>query len=109
MCHCRSTPDMDYNLDCPACGNLTWPKVGEFILANGALGVSHHLQEIVELKADRDLAVEYLKAAVAAFDNQDERVGGLLALRALTEAYGDIGGLAAEAGTSPESLDRIRM
>lgn len=28
---------MDYNPDCPAWGNLTWPKVGEFNLANGAL------------------------------------------------------------------------
>lgn len=27
---------MDYNPDCPAWGNLTWPKVGEFNLANGA-------------------------------------------------------------------------
>ncbi len=27
---------MDYNPDCPAWGNLTWPKVGEFDLANGA-------------------------------------------------------------------------
>lgn len=26
---------MDYNPDCPAWGNLTWPKVGEFDLANG--------------------------------------------------------------------------
>ncbi len=26
---------MDYNPDCPAWGNLTWPKVGEFNLANG--------------------------------------------------------------------------
>ena len=28
---------MDYNPDCPAWGNLTWPKVGEFNLANGAV------------------------------------------------------------------------
>ena len=28
---------MDYNPDCPAWGNLTWPKVGEFDLANGDL------------------------------------------------------------------------
>lgn len=26
---------MDYNPVCPAWGNLTWPKVGEFNLANG--------------------------------------------------------------------------
>lgn len=26
---------MDYNPDCPAWGILTWPKVGEFNLANG--------------------------------------------------------------------------
>jgi len=35
MCHCGSAPDMDYNLDCPAWGNLSWPKVGEFNVANG--------------------------------------------------------------------------
>lgn len=28
---------MDYNPDCPAWGSLTWPKVGEFNLANGAV------------------------------------------------------------------------
>lgn len=27
---------MDYNPVCTAWGNLTWPKVGEFNLANGA-------------------------------------------------------------------------
>lgn len=32
---------MDYNPDCPAWGNLTWPKVGEFDLANGVVKQSH--------------------------------------------------------------------
>ena len=27
--------NMGYNSDCPAWGSLTWPKVGEFNLANG--------------------------------------------------------------------------
>ena len=33
---------MDYNPDCPAWGNLTWPKVGEFNLANGVTQPDNH-------------------------------------------------------------------
>lgn len=29
--------DLAYNRRCPAWGNLTWPKVGEFNLANGVI------------------------------------------------------------------------
>ncbi|WP_395402365.1 hypothetical protein ACHMW6_29545 [Pseudoduganella sp. UC29_106] len=37
---------MNYNPDCPAWGNLTWPKVEEFNLANGELvDVSHLLRQ----------------------------------------------------------------
>ena len=67
---------------------------------------SHHDSEIAELRADRDLAVEYLKAAMEALDNPDDRAGGLLALRTVAEAYGGLGAVAAEAGISRESLYR---
>jgi hypothetical protein len=49
--------------------------------------VSHHDAEVAELRADRDLAVEYLKAAMESLDNPDDRAAGLLALRTVAEAY----------------------
>lgn len=68
--------------------------------------VSHLELEIVELRADRELAVEYLKAATESLDNPDDRAAGLLALRTVAEAYGGLGAVAAEAGISRESLYR---
>ena len=68
--------------------------------------VSHHEREVTELRADRNLAVEYLKAAMESLDNPDDRAGGLLALRTVAEAYGGLGAVAAEAGISRESLYR---
>lgn len=68
--------------------------------------VSHHEREVAELRADRELAVEYLKAAMEALDDPDERAGGLLALRTVAEAYGGLGAVAAEAGISREALYR---
>lgn len=68
--------------------------------------VSHHEREIVELSADRELAVEYLKAAMESLDDPDDRASGLLALRTVAEAYGGLGAVAAEAGISRESLYR---
>jgi hypothetical protein len=53
--------------------------------------VSHHDWEVAELRADRALAVEYLRAAVSALDDPDDRGGGLLALRTVAEAYGGWG------------------
>jgi len=35
--------------------------------------ISHHEREIAELRADRDLASEYLKAAIEALDHPDSR------------------------------------
>lgn len=58
------------------------------------------------LRADRELAVEYLKAAMESLDNPDDRAAGLLALRTVAEAYGGLGAVAAEAGISRESLYR---
>ncbi len=68
--------------------------------------VSHHLAEVAELRADRQLAVEYLKAAMESLDNPDDRAAGLLALRTVAEAYGGLGAVAAGAGISRESLYR---
>lgn len=68
--------------------------------------VSHHDLEVAELRADRELAVEYLKAAMESLDNPDDRAAGLLALRTVAEAYGGLGAVAAAAGISRESLYR---
>ena len=68
--------------------------------------VSHHESELAELRADRELAVEYLKVAMESLDNPDDRAAGLLALRTVAEAYGGLGVVAAEAGISRESLYR---
>lgn len=67
---------------------------------------SHHEAEIAELKNDRELAIEYLKAAMESLDNPDDRAAGLLALRTVAEAHGGLGAVAAEAGISRESLYR---
>ena len=64
--------------------------------------VSHHAQELAELRADRELAVAYLKEAMESLDNPDDRAAG----RTLAEAYGGLGAVAAEAGISRESLYR---
>jgi probable addiction module antidote protein len=68
--------------------------------------VSHHEKEVAELRKDRELAVEYLRAAMESLDNPEERAGGLLALRTVAEAYGGLGAVAEDAGISRESLYR---
>lgn len=68
--------------------------------------VSHHEREVEELRADRAFALEYLKAALESLDNPEERGAGLLMLRAVAEAYGGLGAVAAQAGISRESLYR---
>ena len=67
---------------------------------------SYHDWEVEELRKDREFAVEYLKAAMEALDSPEERAGGLIALRAVAEAYGGLGAVAASAGISRESLYR---
>jgi probable addiction module antidote protein len=67
---------------------------------------SHHEREVAELRADRKLALEYLKAAMEALDDPDDRAAGLLALRTVAESYGGLGAVAAEAGISREALYR---
>lgn len=68
--------------------------------------VSHHEREIEELRADPELALEYLKAAMQELDDPDNRAAGLLALRTIAEAYGGLGNIAAQAGISREALYR---
>lgn len=68
--------------------------------------ISHHEREIAELRADRDLASEYLKAVIEALDHPDSRPAGLLALRTVAEAYGGLNTVAAEGGMTRESLSR---
>ncbi|MBB3117198.1 addiction module antidote protein [Pseudoduganella violacea] len=72
----------------------------------GSSAVSHTEREIEELRADRELATEYLKAAMESLDDPNERAAGLLALRTVAEAYGGLGAVAAEAGISREALYR---
>lgn len=66
--------------------------------------VSHHEAEVAELRADHELAVEYLKAAMEALNDPDDRAAGLLALRTVAVAYGGLAVVAAEAGISREVL-----
>jgi len=68
--------------------------------------VSHHAAEIEELRADRELAVEYLKAAMQSLDDPDNRAEGLIALRTIAEAYGGLASVARGAGISREALYR---
>ena len=68
--------------------------------------VSHHDEEVAELRADRELTVEYMKVAMASLDDPEDRAAGLLALRTIAEAYGGLGAVAAEAGISREALYR---
>ena len=68
--------------------------------------ISHHDREVAELRADRELAVEYLKAAMADLDSDEDRGACLLALRTVAEAYGGLAVVASQAGVSRETLYR---
>jgi probable addiction module antidote protein len=67
---------------------------------------SYHEWEVEELRRDREFAIAYLQVAMESLENPEERGGGLLALRAVAEAYGGLGAVAAQAGISRESLYR---
>ena len=47
--------------------------------------VSHHEREVEELRADPELAIEYLKAAMESLDDPDDRAAGLIALHISTD------------------------
>lgn len=68
--------------------------------------VSHEAREVEELRGNRKLAVEYLKAAMESLDDPDNRAAGLLALRTIVEAFGGMAVIAADAGISREALYR---
>jgi len=65
---------------------------------------SHHLSEVLELRADRELAREYFKAALAALSGSETESAGVLALRTLIEAFGDLYELADEAEIPSEQV-----
>jgi probable addiction module antidote protein len=69
-------------------------------------GVSHHERESEELREDREYAVAVLQLAMESLENPEERGGALLSMRAVAEAYGGLGAVAAQAGISRESLYR---
>ncbi len=69
-------------------------------------GIPFHEWEIKQLRSNPDLGVEYLKVALESLNEPDGRGGSLLMLRALAEAYGGLGAVAAKAGISRESLYR---
>lgn len=82
-------------------------RIGETAeMKNHKNSASHHDWELGLLKSDRELAVEYLKMAMESLDNPKERGGALLSIRAVAEAYGGLGAVAAQAGISRESLYR---
>lgn len=68
--------------------------------------VSHHEREVAELRNDRELTIDYLKAVMESLDDPEDRATGLLVLRTVAEAYGGLGAVAAQAGISRESLCR---
>jgi probable addiction module antidote protein len=68
--------------------------------------VSHHAREVEELREDHEFAAEYLKAALESLTDPDDRGASLLMLRAVAEAYGGLGAIAAQAGLSREALYR---
>jgi probable addiction module antidote protein len=68
--------------------------------------VSHHEWEVEELRRDRKFAIAYATVAIESLNEPEERPAGLLMLRAVAEAYGGLGAVAAQAGISRESLYR---
>jgi len=71
-----------------------------------AAAVRHEDREIAELRADRGLAIEYLRMAMTSLDDPEDRAAALLALRAIAEAYGGLAAIEAEAGITREALYR---
>lgn len=71
------------------------------------IGISYTEETIQALHGHRELAVKYLKAALAKLDSPENRAAGLLALHDIVEAYGGIGAIAAVAVIRQESLYRM--
>ncbi|MGO8933297.1 MAG: DNA-binding protein [Terracidiphilus sp.] len=69
-------------------------------------GIPYDEWEIKQLRSNPDLGVEYLKVALECLQDPNDRGASLLMLRAIAEAYGGLGAVAAKAGISRESLYR---
>jgi probable addiction module antidote protein len=69
-------------------------------------GIPYHEWEVKQLRSNPELGVEYLKVALECLQDPDDRGASLLMLRAIAEAYGGLGAVAAKAGISRESLYR---
>lgn len=69
-------------------------------------GIPYHEWEVKQLRSNPDLGVEYLKVALESLQDPNDRGASLLMLRAIAEAYGGLGTVAAKAGISRESLYR---
>ena len=63
--------------------------------------VSLHELKLAALRADRELAVGNMKAAMESLENPNDRTAGLLALHTVANAYGGLGVVAAETGHQP--------
>jgi probable addiction module antidote protein len=68
--------------------------------------ISDRYCDLEELRTSPRFARAYAKAAVEALNSPRSHPRGLLALRALAEAYGGLGAVAAKAGINRESLYR---
>lgn len=66
----------------------------------------NHEIEVKQLQRSRKLAFECARLAVYSLNEAETRGAGLLMLRAIAEAYGGLGAVAAKAGISRESLYR---
>jgi probable addiction module antidote protein len=69
-------------------------------------GIPYHDWEVEKLRKDPEFAVEYLKLALESLTDPEDRGVSLIMLRALAEAYGGLGAVAAKADISRESLYR---
>jgi probable addiction module antidote protein len=68
--------------------------------------VLYHEIEVEQLRKNRKRAIECARIAVESLNEAESRGSGLIMLRALAEAYGGLGAVAAKAGISRESLYR---
>lgn len=94
----------DHAADHGGVGGTDRGIAGESMMGMKLRGVvSHHEREVAELAADRELAVEYVKVAMEALESAEDRAGGLIALRCIAEAYGDV------AVIDPDAARALRM
>lgn len=73
---------------------------------NVSSSVTHRKFGTGKLRKNRELGYKFARIAVESLTDVNTRPVGLLMLRALAEAYGGLGAVAAKAGVSRESLYR---